>query len=172
MLLMTQKERVINEISDIIQNFEFNTKIVNYGIIFDKRIVLSNNATQITAEGITNYLKTLDLGKLEENFQKGTLELMLLKFETDSLYYIRCSPKVRIIALVGKENPGEALKQLRKFADQIKNAVEPLSKPPEEESLKINEMFSAIDKMVNEFKVPEFETFKKLVKFALPFKKQ
>jgi hypothetical protein len=168
---MTQKERVINAISDIIQNFEFNTKIVNYGIIFDKRIVLSNNATQLTTESINNYLKTLDF-KLEENFQKGAVELMLLKFETESLYYIRCSPKVRIIALIGKENPGDAIKPLKKFADQIKNAVEPLSKPPEEEGLKISEMFAAIDKTVNDFKVPEFETFKKLVKFALPFKKK
>ncbi|MDD1778050.1 MAG: hypothetical protein LUQ65_07755 [Candidatus Helarchaeota archaeon] len=169
---MTQKERVINEISDIIQNFEFNTKIVNYGIIFDKRIVLSNNATELTPDDITNYLKTLDLDKVEGNFQKGRVELLLLKFETESLYYIRCSSKVRIIALIGKENPGEAMKQLKKFADQIKNAVEPLSKPPEEEGVKINEMFATIDTMVNEFKIPEFETFKKLVKFALPFKKK
>jgi hypothetical protein len=169
---MTQKERLISEISDIIQNFEFETKIVNYGIIFDKRIVLSNNATELTTENIINYLKILDPGKLEENFQKSALELMLLKFETESLYYIRCSSKVRIIALIGKEFPGEARKQLKKFADQIKNAVEPLSKPPEEEGLKIDAMFATIDNMVNEFKVPEFETFKKLVKFALPFKKK
>jgi len=170
--MMTQKESVINEISEIIANFESTTKIVNYGIIFDKRIVLSNNATQLTTENITNYLKTLDLGKLEENFQKGAVELMLLKFGRESLYYIRCSSKVRIVALIGKGLPGEAMKQLVHFAEQIKLAVEPLSKPPEEECPKIVEMFATIDNMVNEFKVPEFETFKKLVKFALPFKKK
>ncbi len=170
--MMTQKESVINEISEIISNFESTTKIVNYGIIFDKRIVLSNNATQLTTENITNYLKTLDLGKLEENFQKGAVELILLKFETESLYYIRCSSKVRIVALTGEGLPGEAMNQLIRFAEQIKLAVEPLSKPPEEECPKIDEMFATIDNMVNEFKVPEFETFKKLVKFALPFKKK
>lgn len=168
---MTQKEHIISEIGDIIQNFEFETKIVNYGIIFDKRIVLSNNSTQLTSENISKYLKLLDPRKLEESFQKGSIELMHLKFEKESLYYIWCSSKVRIIALVSKEFPGDAIKQLKKFADHIKNAIEPLTKPTEEEGLKINAMFATIDNMVNEFKVPEFETFKKLVKFALPFKK-
>ena len=174
---MNPKENILDEVKDIISTFESSTKIGNYAIIFDKRIVLSDNATDLTLETVTDYLERLNIEKLEEDFQKGAVEVMLLEFETQTLYCIRCTPKVRIIALVGKDFSGDIKKKLKLFAGQIKTAVERLSKTPEEEGsneekAKIDELFADIETMVNEFNVPEFETFKKLVKFAIPFKKK
>lgn len=198
---MTQKEKIIDKLKDTILNFESSTEIVNYAIIFEKRIALSNSATDLTQESVANYIELLNVKKLEEKSQKGLLETVLLEFEEESLYYIRCTPKIRIVAVVRKDYPGDAEKKLREFAEQIKNAFEPSSKRPEEartkqlepelikltleplpkspseegpkeEEPKIEEMFATIDTMVDEFQVPEFETFKKLVKFAIPFKKK
>ena len=174
--MMNQKENVIDALKDIILNFESSTKMVNYAIIFDKRIVLSDNVTDLTLETVENYIEILNIKKVEENFQKGAVEIILFEFEEDSLYYVRCTPKVRIIAVVRKDFRGDIKKKLKNFAEQIKFAVEPLSKPPEdgtnEEKAKIDEMFTTIETIVEEFKVPEFETFKNLVKFAIPFKKK
>jgi hypothetical protein len=171
---MEQKKVIIEALKDIVIDFEESSKIENYAIAFDERIVLGPNATSLTKETAAKILNKVDLEKYEVTFQRGVINLISFEFENEVLYYLRCTPKVRIISLPQKEIATNARIMLVDFAEKVRETVEPLYQDTNKEDNKdiIVQMLTSLEKMVEEFEIPKFEEYKKLVKFAVPFKKK
>ncbi|NVM30056.1 MAG: hypothetical protein HWN65_14530 [Candidatus Helarchaeota archaeon] len=164
---MSQKEEIVEKLNDIIIEFESASNIVNYAIIFDKRIVLSPNVADLTKTDVEDILNKLDVEKKEQGFKKGVVNLIHLEFEDARVYYVRCTPKVRIVATPKKAAMNQTNKMLLTFSEHIKTVLENLSKPTTNEGDKeINQTLETLDSIVREFKIPQFEGFKKLVKVS------
>ncbi len=164
---MSRKERVIEKLNELILDFEISSNIMNYAIIFDKRIVMAPNTTQLTKQLVEDILNKLDIEKFERLFEKGNLNLVQLNFEKEIIYYLRCTPKVRIIATPQKKISIQAEENLLNFATHVKKVIELLSQPTRNEIEKeIDQSLATLDNLIETFKIPQFESFKKLVKVA------
>ena len=170
---MNPKELIVEKLNEVIYNFEESSKIVNYAIIFDSRIVLSPNTTDFTKENVAEIRKKLEIEKYEKNFQKGTVNSLLVEFEKGTIFYLMSAPKVRIIAAPKNIPIDKAREKLLKFAEDIKKVIETLSKPASDETNKeISQSLALLETIIDEFQIPKFDEFKRLVKFAVPFKKK
>jgi len=169
---MEQKKVIIEALKDLVIEFEESSKIENYAIIFDERIVLGPNAISLTKGNVEEILKILNFDKYEEKIQKGVLNLVLFEFEEELIFYLRCMPKVRIISNIKKERAENARILLVDFAEKVRKTVEPLYKSSEVKEDAIDQMLNSLEKMVDEFEIPKFEEFKKLVKYTIPVKKK
>ena len=172
--MMNSKEQIIEKLNDVIFKFEDSSKIVDYAIVFNERVVLAPNTTYLTKQKVLDILNNLNIENSEKNFQKGVVNLMSFEFEEDMLYYVRSTPQIRIIASTKNLTVKDARKNLLDFAMRMKTIIKPLSEPTvkDETEEKINQALARLDALVKEFKIPKFEGYKKLVKFAIPFKKK
>ena len=171
---MKQKEEVVEKLNEVILQFEETTKIVNYAIVFNNRIVLSPNSTHFKKQYAVDILKNINVEDLEKKFQKGDLTSLDIEFENEKIYYVKCTPQVRIIASPKKGPAKDVKRKLLSFASDIRGVLNPISdsEPSDETEEKINQSLVSLDDLIKNFKIPDFKSFKRLVKFAIPFNKK
>ncbi|TFG05324.1 MAG: hypothetical protein EU536_02380 [Promethearchaeota archaeon] len=169
---MAEKEKMVEQLNRLILEFEESSNIENYAIIFTNRVVMAPNARNLTKEQVLDILTNLDIETLQKKFQKGDLHLMQLEFKGDSIFYVQSTSQVRIIALVEDRDCEEARKLLHNFALNIKEVLGSIAKSPQEDQslIDVNRGLANLDELIAAFKVPNFEGFNKLVKYALSFK--
>ncbi len=169
---MEKKAKLVSKLNDIILNFEETSNILNYAILIKDKIILSPSATYLTENIVLDILEKLNLEKLEEQFQKGTIRLLHIEFENDIIYYLKGTAIVRVIVTLQKDQTKSIREKLLKFVDEIDSIAEELSKIPQsEEEEKIKQAFAELESIIDGFEIPKFESFKRLVKFAVQFKK-
>ncbi|MFX1294362.1 MAG: hypothetical protein ACFFD2_05850 [Promethearchaeota archaeon] len=169
---MDHKEELVNNLNNTILNFEESSQIVNYAILIEDEMILSPSATNFNKEHVFNIVKKLNIEQIEEIFQKGVVNLIHFEFKNEVIYYIRSTPKIKIIATLQKDIAKGAREKMINFGKQISSIVEMLSKLANKKNMKLQKAFDELYKIMNEFKIPKFEKFKRLVKFAIPFKKK
>jgi len=170
--MMAEKEKIVEELNRLILQFEESANIENYAIIFKNRVVMAPNARSFTKDQVLDILNGLNIDKLEKKFQKGDLQLMQLEFKEHCIYYLQSTSQVRIIAMVEDVLNEKSRKALRNFALKIKEVLTSMSETPQDEQSteQINQSLANLDALIADFKIPNFEGFNKLVKYALSFK--
>jgi len=172
--MMKQKEEVVEKLNEAILQFEESTKIVNYAIIFNNRIVLSPNSTYFKKQNAVDILQNIKFEDLEKNLQKGDLTSLDIEFEKEKIYFIKCTPQVHLLASSKKDPAKDVKRKLLSFASNIRGVLSPISnsETSDETVEKINQSLVTLDDLIKDFKIPEFKSFKRLVKFAIPFEKK
>lgn len=171
---MAKEEQIAEKLNDLILDFETASGIVNYAIVFKNRIVMAPNVIDLMIEFVEAVLKTIDVEKLEKLFNKSDLKIAELEFEGNRLYIVKCTPEIRIIAVPQKGTIEHTRNKLLFFAEKIKEVFTPSDKLTslDESDQRINQALANLDAIINELEVPSFDSFKKLVKFAIPFQKK
>ncbi|MHA1264266.1 MAG: hypothetical protein ACTSRS_03445 [Candidatus Helarchaeota archaeon] len=171
---MNPKEQIVEKLHQIIVKFEETAEITDYAILFDKRVVLAPNTRFLTKEKVEEVLNSIDMESLENTFNRGKLRIVQVDLEKETIIYIRINQSTHLISLIREIPMNIARERLIQFADEIETTLRIANKTttPDELDVKIEETLTTLESLAAEFKVPHFETFKKLVKFSMPFKKK
>jgi hypothetical protein len=169
---MKQKEELVQILNDIILDFQESTGIVDYAVLADDQVILSPAAKKLTEKRVAETIDKLALEKIEERFKKGSPKLLVLEFDDENIYYMRGSLRVQVLVWPPSENLGGLREELMKFIEVLVAVVDTLVEMPDEHLEKIQQAFATIEVIVNEFEVPKFEGFKKLVKYAANLKEE
>ena len=169
---MKQKEELVKILNDIILDFQETTGIIDYAVLADNQVILSPVATKLTDKSVLEAIDNLALGKIEERFKKGAPKLLMLEFDDENIYYMRGSPRVQVLIWPSSENVVGLREELVKFMEVLVAVVDTLVEMPDEHLEGIQQAFATLEVIMNEFEVPKFEGFKKLVKYAAELKEE
>ena len=169
---MDQRENLVKELNDLILKFDDAVDIRNYAILIEDQIILAPTATHLSNKKVLDILSKLNIDKLEKTFQKGVIHLVCFEFEDEIIYYLKGSHKVQVVVIPPKDKIMGLRDKLYEFIENLCDVVKSISELPDEEAENIQKIFTEIETIIEEFQVPKFETYKKLVKFAVPFKKK
>ncbi len=168
---MEQNIELAAKLNDTILRFEDSSHMRNFAILIGEQIILSPT-TKLTTQKVMDILKKINVEKMEEIFQKGVVSLVHLEFEEEIIYYLRITSKIRLFASPAQSIAEQAREKLMRFAQEISDLVEPFAKVPSEEEERIQQSLATLNVIIAELKIPNFESYKKLAKFAGPFKKE
>ncbi len=168
---MDHKKGLTEILNEIIDDFLKSSKVNDFAIILRDKIIRSPKSSEITDEIVKDIQDKLNIKRLETEFQKGGVQFINIELANQIIYYLKGEPEVELIVLPQKEKMEGLDKKLKSFIEQLCAISESIADLPDEEMEKINQAFSEIDILIEEFEIPKFDQFKKLVKFAAYFSK-